>query len=146
MNKILFPDTARSLPGKRYISLTLRGLHLVGVAGVAGLFLYQLPYYQWSHYGFLALITGALMLLMEIWSDGVWLFQLRGQAVILKLILLLMALIWPDVAAPCFILIVLLSAFFSHAPGRIRYYSLWHGKVVKGLRGADGRIRDSGQP
>ena len=142
----LFPDNPRPLPGKRYISLTLRGLHLVGVAGTAGLFLYDLPFERWSLYGLLALATGTLMMLIEIWGDGVWLFQLRGQAVLVKLVLLAVALIWPTLAAPCFIAVVLISAFFSHAPGKIRYYSLWHGEVVKALRGADGRIRNSGQP
>ncbi len=143
--QILFPATSRSLPGKRYISLTLRGLHLVGVAGVAGLFLFQLPFDQWRIYGLLALVSGVLMMAMEIWGDGVWLFQLRGQAVLLKLVLLALALIWPVSATINFIVIVLLSAFFSHAPGKIRYYSIWHGEVVKALRTADGRIRNSGQ-
>lgn len=143
--QILFPQTSREIPGKRYISLTLRGLHLVGVAGVAGLFLFQLPFEQWRIYGLLALVSGVLMMAMEIWGDGVWLFQLRGQAVLLKLLLLVLALIWPASAAINFILIVLLSAFFSHAPGKIRYYSIWHGEVVKALRTADGRIRNSGQ-
>ncbi|SEG86392.1 hypothetical protein [Marinobacterium lutimaris] len=143
--QILFPQTSREIPGKRYISLTLRGLHLVGVAGVAGLFLFQLPFEQWRIYGLLALASGVLMMAMEIWGDGVWLFQLRGQAVLLKLVLLVLALIWPASAAINFIIIVLLSAFFSHAPGKIRYYSIWHGEVVKALRTADGRIRNSGQ-
>ncbi|WP_432696531.1 hypothetical protein ACQUQP_18650 [Marinobacterium sp. YM272] len=143
--QILFPQTSREIPGKRYISLTLRGLHLVGVAGVAGLFLFQLPFEQWYLYGLLALVSGVLMMVMEIWGDGVWLFQLRGQAVLLKLVLLAAALIWPASATINFILIVLLSAFFSHAPGKIRYYSIWHGEVVKALRTADGRIRNSGQ-
>ncbi|MBR9883238.1 MAG: hypothetical protein GYB21_06125 [Oceanospirillales bacterium] len=145
IKQLLFPESARSLPGKRYISLALRGLHLVGVAGTAGLFLYNLPVEQWKVYGVLALVTGTLMMVMEIWGDGVWLFQLRGQAVLLKLVLLAVALIWPSTAVHNFVAIILLSAFFSHAPGRIRYYSIWHGQVVKALRTADGRIRDSGQ-
>ncbi|WP_027854718.1 hypothetical protein [Marinobacterium litorale] len=145
IKRTLFPESSRTLPGKRYISLTLRGLHLVGVAGVAGLFLFQLPFEQWRFYGLLALVSGVLMMAVEIWGDGVWLFQLRGQAVLLKLVLLAVALIWPGTAAFNFVLIVLISAFFSHAPGKIRYYSLWHGEVVKALRTADGRIRDSGQ-
>jgi len=142
----LFPAQARSLPGKRYISLALRGLHLVGVGGMGGLFLFGLPASLWQPYAWLTLLTGSAMVLMEIWSDGVWLCQLRGQAVLVKLLLLAAALIWPLLAAPCFIAVVLISAFFAHAPGKIRYYSVWHGEVVKALRTADGRIRDSGQP
>lgn len=142
----LFPVRARSLPGKRYFSLALRGLHLVGVGGMGGLFLYGLPAADWRPYALLTLLSGALMVALEIWSDGVWVCQLRGQAVLIKLLLLVVALIWPLSATPCFIVVVLLSAFFAHAPGKIRYYSLWHGEVVKALRTADGRIRDSGQP
>lgn len=142
----LFPHRARALPGKRYLSLTLRGLHLVGVAGLSGYFLFGVAAEAWQPYALVALISGGLMVLMEIWSDGVWLCQLRGQAVLVKLGLLAGALLWPSLSTPCFIAVVLISAFFSHAPGRIRYHSLWHGEVVKALRTADGRIRDSGQP
>lgn len=142
----LFPENSRKLPGKRYLSLLLRSLHLVGVTGFAGWFLFALEPALWRPYALLALGSGSLMMAMELWCDGIWLLQLRGQAILLKLLLLLVITLWPLVAVPGFILIVLLSAFFAHAPGRIRYYSLWHRRVVKALRGPDGLIRDCGQP
>ncbi len=144
--RFLFPETSRRLPAKRYLSLLLRSLHLVGVAGLAGHFLFALEPALWRPYALLALSSGSLMLAMELWCDGIWLLQLRGQAILLKLVLLAAITLWPAAAVPGFILIVLLSGFFSHAPGRIRYYSLWHRRVVKALRGPDGLIRDCGQP
>jgi len=134
------------VPGKRFINLTLRSLHLVGVAGLAGHFLYRLPPEQWLVFLWLGVGAGLLMVLIELYCDGVWLLQLRGQAILLKLLLLGLVIPWPGLLTPVFVLVVLISGFFAHAPGKIRYYSLYHGRVVKALRDADGAIKDSGQP
>lgn len=146
ISSLLFPDPSRKIPGKRQLSVLLRSLHLVGIAGLAGHFLFDLNAAQWLPYAVLALGSGGLMVAMELWCDGIWLLQLRGQAILLKLMLLLAAVLLPALAAPLFVLIVLISGFFAHAPGRVRYYSLWHRRVVKALRGPDGLIRDCGQP
>ncbi len=142
----LFPDPSRKIPGKRHLSVLLRSLHLVGIAGLAGHFLFDLAPAQWLPYAIVALGSGGLMVAMELWCDGIWLLQLRGQAILLKLLLLAGAVMIPTLAVPLFVLIVLISGFFAHAPGKVRYYSLWHGRVVKALRGPDGLIRDCGQP
>ncbi|MFC6671604.1 hypothetical protein [Marinobacterium aestuariivivens] len=126
--------------------MALRCLHLVGIAGLAGHFLYRLPPEQWLGFLWLGFGAGLAMVLMELYRDGVWLLQLRGQAILLKLLLLGLVIPWPGLMAPVFVLIILISGFFAHAPGKIRYYSLYHGRVIKALRDADGSIKDSGQP
>jgi hypothetical protein len=143
---LLFPPSSRRVPGKRLVNLTLRSLHLVGVAGLAGHFLYRLPPEQWLGFLWLGFGAGLTMVLIELYCDGVWLLQLRGQAIVLKLLLLGLVIPWPQLLAPVFVLAILISGFFAHAPGKIRYYSLYHGRVVKALRDADGAIKDSGQP
>lgn len=143
---LLFPTPSRRVPGKRYLNMALRCLHLVGIAGLAGHFLYRLPPEQWLGFLWLGFGAGLAMVLIELYGDGVWLLQLRGQAILLKLLLLGLVIPWPGLMAPVFVLIILISGFFAHAPGRIRYYSLYHGRVVKALRDADGAIKDSGQP
>lgn len=134
------------MPAKRFINLMLRSLHLVGVAGLAGHFLYRLPSEQWLVFLWLGFGTGLTMVLIELYCDGVWLLQLRGQAILLKLSLLGLVIPWPQLLVPVFVLSILISGFFAHAPGKIRYYSLYHGRVVKALRDADGAVKDSGQP
>lgn len=144
-HNLVFPEPSRPLPGKRYFSLVLRSLHLLGIAGFSGLFIFDLPEAQWSNWAHLAIVTGLLMVMMEIWCDGVWFVQARGQIIIVKMILLVLCVYVPSISFACFVAMILLSGFFSHAPGKIRYYSIWHRRVVKALRAPDGHIRDSGQ-
>ncbi|MCK8515875.1 hypothetical protein M0534_05990 [Methylonatrum kenyense] len=70
------------------------------------------------------------MMVLAIWNHGIWLFQMRGLAVLLKLGLLAVLLLLPAFAPTIFLLIIVLSGVFSHAPAYVRYYSPWHRRVV----------------
>jgi hypothetical protein len=103
----------------------------MGIAGFAGFFLFALPIEIWRPFALLAVTSGLALISVEIFSDGIWLLQLRGLAVILKLLILAMSFAFPNLALFGFFIIVALSGFFSHAPAKIRYYSPFIGKVVK---------------
>ncbi|MBY4677042.1 hypothetical protein [Marinobacterium arenosum] len=127
----LFPEHKRELPASRAISVGLRSLHLVGISGLAGGYLYQLPLAQWWPFLWLALASGLLMLLKELYQDGIWLLQLRGQAVLLKVALLALSGSWyGGTERWVYILVILLSGVIAHAPGKVRYYSCWHRCVL----------------
>jgi hypothetical protein len=130
-SRVIFPRESRDFAGKRYISIGLRTLHLMGIAGFAGFFLFALPIEIWRPFAILAVSSGIALIGVEIFSDGIWLLQLRGLAVILKLLILAMCFTFPDLALFGFFIIIALSGFFSHAPAKIRYYSPFVGKVVK---------------
>ncbi|MCL6414335.1 hypothetical protein MIB92_01610 [Aestuariirhabdus sp. Z084] len=122
----LFPAESRGFVGKRWLMISLRTLHLLGVAGAGALFLGATPAQGLTFYLHLMLSTGVLMAALEIWSHGVWLLQLKGLAVVIKLLLLWSILLWPSLSVPLFVIIILISGVISHAPGYIRYYSPWH--------------------
>jgi hypothetical protein len=127
----LFPKQKRDFTAKRYLSISLRTLHLFGIAGFAGFFLYDLPESLWRPYAILALATGLLMLMVELYVDAIWLIQLRGLAIITKIFLLLLAMNVPQLTIILFCIIVVISGYFSHAPGKVRYYSPFLKRVVK---------------
>ena len=127
----LFPQQKRDFTAKRYLSISLRTLHLIGIAGFSGFFLYDLPEALWRPYAILALTTGTLMLLVELYVDAIWLIQLRGLAILTKIVLLVLAMSFPQLTTMLFCLIVVISGYFSHAPGKVRYYSPILGRVVK---------------
>ncbi len=114
--------------GRRLAKVLVRSLHLVGVAGVFGS---ALAAAGDSVYISLVVGSGFLLVLMEISSNLLWLVQLRGLSIYLKLVLLLVMHLSPAHAIPCLISMILISGFFSHAPCWIRYYSLQHRMVVK---------------
>lgn len=145
----LVPSQKRYIPARRWVSISLRSLHLVGIAGLAGAYLFQLPEAAWHPYLLLTLSSGVLMICKEVYADGIWLLQLCGQMVLLKLLILGAGLLWFDrPEAGVYILVILIAGVFSHAPGKVRYYSLWYRRVLTrevyfGL--GKGNIKDCGE-
>lgn len=121
----LFPSRPREFTGQRWINIGLRTLHLLGVAFVAGGFLFSLPEEQWRLYWYLTLVTGIALSLIYVWSTALWLFQLKGIAIIAKLVLLGVAFSLPAWRAELFSLVVIISGVIAHAPGRVRGYLLF---------------------
>lgn len=123
LNPKFLPPAPRAFAGQRWLNIGLRGLHLVGVAGVAGGFLFDLPLEAWMFYWHLAAVTGVLMSLIYLWIDCDWITQLKGQVIVFKVVLLWLALAWPAAQAPVFVVVIVLSAFFAHAPAKVRSWA-----------------------
>jgi len=122
------PPPEHFFPYLRWLNIGLRGLHLAGIAGLAGGFLFDLPEADWLGYWRLALATGTLLTALYLWTDAGWLMKLKGQAILVKLALLALAYHHPDWRAAVFVLIILFSALFAHAPDRVRSYA-WGRKL-----------------
>jgi len=115
---------------KRWTKISLRTLHLLAIAGVGGGILFALDKDLWLNYWWLALASGALMMLMDILSNPVWFIQVRGIVIVLKLVLLALLGLYPGWDSFLLVIIIILSAVISHAPGKLRYYSLYHRRVI----------------
>lgn len=115
---------------KRWTKISLRTLHLLAVAGVGGGILFGLDKELWVNYWWLAMASGVLMMLVDIISNPVWMVQVRGVSIFFKLILLACLGSNPDWDGPLVVLIIIISAVISHAPGKLRYYSVYHRKVI----------------
>lgn len=144
MNRVLFPIEKREFAGKRQVMIGLRTLHLMGISGYAGFFLFGLEQSQWGTLGLLALISGLLMLVLEVWADGIFLLQMRGLAVLLKLAIFGWILFDPTWRVEGFFTIILLAGYFSHCPAKMRYYLPFSGvnasssSKLRELRGQGG--------
>ncbi len=115
---------------KRWTKISLRSLHLVSVAGVGGGILFSLDKTVWVNYWWLALASGVLMMAIDIVSNPVWLVQVRGLVIYLKLVMLAVLGAFPQWAGMILLMIIILSSVISHAPGNLRYYSIYHKKVI----------------
>lgn len=119
----LFRDGQRYFPGQRWVSVSLRSLHLVGVAGMgAGILGVGASSGAGHGYLILTLLTGVAMTVIYAWSDGRWLVQLCGQSVLVKLLLIALIPLWPVAAPALFIATILISGLISHAPARVRHF------------------------
>jgi len=115
---------------KRWTKISLRSLHILAVAGVGGGVFFSLAKDQWINYWWLALASGALLMLIDMISNPVWVVQVRGLIVFLKLILLAFLGSYPAWDGYLLMFIIVISAVISHAPGKLRYYSIYHKKVI----------------
>ena len=106
----------------RWLRIILRSLHLVGVAGLSGGFLFALPVEAWQPYFWLAITSGVLLFIAETWLKPQWLWELAGFVVLLKLVLLGILMIFPSVWL--FLLVIFISGIISHAPSQIRHWNI----------------------
>ncbi len=112
----------RDFPGKRWLNVGLRTAHLsavvlfgatlLGAGDIAGSAL-------------LVLVSGLAMFVIDLWANPAHLRELAGFGVVVKLGLLALAAIHPEMALAMFWIILVLSTLLSHAPGGIRHYRLF---------------------
>ena len=123
---------------KRWSKISFRTLHLLAVAGVGGGILLGLDKSLWLNYWWLALASGVMLMLIDAVSNPVWLVQVRGIAVYLKLVLLAMMIVYPAWDGFLLMLIILISGVISHAPSNLRYYSIYHKKIIRSIKDTKG--------
>jgi hypothetical protein len=133
MSFTFFPAVSRSFPGMRWLNITLRTLHLIGVAGLGGAYLYAAAPESWRPYLWLTLFSGTGLIAVSLYANAIWLLQLRGQVILFKLLLLGLMLWWPMFSVELGMGVIVLSSVIAHAPGNLRYYSLWHRRRIDHL-------------
>jgi predicted Co/Zn/Cd cation transporter (cation efflux family) len=139
VSRFLFPRDYRSFTGKRWTNITLRAAHLIGIAGLVGGFLYQSPKvvadgcFGLMPYLVLSVVSGFAIICLDIWTHGIWLIQLRGLAIFIKLILLLCIPFFKGYEAHVLMIVIVISGIIAHAPGDVRYFSVFHGRRIEDL-------------
>ena len=115
---------------KRWLKVVIRSLHIVGIAGVSGGIFFELPPEAWRGYVHLAVATGLLLITVDSFSNHHWFTQVRGVAIYCKLGLLCLLGLGPPTSHYSLVAILLISGVIAHAPGKFRYYSLLHRRVI----------------
>ncbi len=117
----------------RLLNIALRTLHLIGILGVGGAIIFNVAAAQVAPWLWLTLLSGAGLMSLSIGSNRLFLIQLRGLVILLKLILLALILYTDGADLVLLIAITLLSGIIAHASGNIRYYSIFHGRRIDHL-------------
>ena len=115
-------DNVRDFPGRRWLNLSLRTVHLSGIillgAGLLGAG--NVTAGAW-----LTLISGLAMFAGDAWANPAHLREVAGFGVLAKLALVAVMAAYPSGALPMFWMILVLSTLLSHAPGAIRHRRLF---------------------
>ena len=127
----LFPKPMRDFKGQRWVRIFVRTWHLLSMGFLLGgsgygLTLAEQPFALWNTF-----LSGMVFSLLELYATAIWLFQLKGQAVAVKFLLLGAAVVSPQNALAFLVTAVIIGGISSHMPGKYRYYSIYHGRVIK---------------
>lgn len=115
----------RDFPGRRWIIVMLRTLHLVAVIGLGALLLGAPAHPAWP-FGLVAgaaLGTGLTMLVLDMLADRHHLRSVAGLSVLVKIVLVAALAAYPE--PWLFWTIAVLSAVVSHAPASFRHARIY---------------------
>jgi hypothetical protein len=129
------PAPLRTFPGMRWVRITLRTAHLIAMGLLVGGVAVGTPIGQLNPAAWGTLLSGALFVCLELYESWIFLVQVKGLAVLLKLLLLAGAMTFPGSALPLLVAAIVIGGFSSHMPGKYRYYSIMHGRALKGSSG-----------
>jgi len=120
----------RKLPGARGLRTSLRTLHLLAVGALYGGHVYGVDAERLVPALASVLATGGALVVFEVWQARIWLVQVRGIATFVKLALVAsVGLAW-ELRIVLLTLALVIGSVSSHMPGRWRYHSVLHGRVV----------------
>ncbi|WP_434516183.1 hypothetical protein AB6Q56_06010 [Dechloromonas sp. ARDL1] len=112
----------RDFPGKRWLNVALRTVHLLGIVlfGAALLGAASIPLGA-----ALTLTSGLGMFAVDTWANPAHLREVAGFGMLVKLALIALATLQPALALPVFWTLIVLSTLLSHAPGNFRHCRLF---------------------
>jgi len=115
-------DNVREFPGRRWLNLSLRTVHLAGIVllGAALLGTGGITTGAW-----LTVLSGIGMFAGDAWANPGHLRELAGFGVLVKLGLVAVMALYPPVALAVFWGILVISTLLSHAPGSLRHRRLF---------------------
>jgi hypothetical protein len=119
-----------AIPNVRFWRTLLRTAHLISFGALYGGHVHGIPVERLATALAATVGTGTALMLLEVAGAPIWLAQVRGVATMLKIGLVVLVQARPGLAIPVLTLTIVIGAVSSHMPGRFRYYSLLHGRVV----------------
>jgi hypothetical protein len=130
--RLLIPTEPRQYSGQRWAKMTARAAHVVLSGVYLGAFVFEVePASRWPW--FLAtLLSGLLIVCLDLYESGAFLLQLRGLVVAVKLLLLALVPTFGAVGVWVIAGIAFISVISSHASSNFRYYLVWGRGRIKG--------------
>ena len=112
----------RDFPGKRWLNVALRTVHLLGIVLFGAALLGNGSAQAGA---VVTLCSGLAMFGIDTWANPAHLREIAGFGMLLKLALIGLATVQPELALPIFWTLIVLSTLLSHAPGNFRHRRLF---------------------
>ena len=128
---LLFPEPDRHVPGERWLRTVFRTAHIASMAVLLGGHVFDVPAAQLRVALACAVLSGGLIVLLEIYGSLNWLFEVRGLVTLLKVgLVCAVALFWEQRVVLLMAALVL-GSVSSHATAEVRHFSLRTGRMGK---------------
>jgi hypothetical protein len=120
----------RTFHGMRVVKVAARTVHIVAMALVLGGLAYAAPVTALELPLVLTILSGMLLLGLELWKNGNSLYQGSGVAVLLKLAWLLLGQWFPAARFECYLAATAIASIGAHMPKSWRHWSFLHRRVL----------------
>lgn len=111
----------RDFPGRRWLIVALRTVHLVGLVGTGAALLGSVPLSMSMPFVMTLMLSGIAMLAIDLWAAPGYLAEVAGGAIFVKLALLVWLALDPPRQLVLFWAILVLSSAVAHAPAWVRH-------------------------
>jgi hypothetical protein len=112
------------------MSIALRTVHIAAVGILLGGHAFEVPAVRLLPWLSLSILSGAGLIGIELYSSCKWLYQGKGVLVIVKLLLIAAVAVFWEQRLWLLLAALVLGSVGSHMPGRWRYYSILHRRVI----------------
>ena len=126
----LWPEPPRVLPYARGISIVFRTVHIAAIGILFGGHVFAVSDTRLVPWLYLSVISGAGLIGIELYSSCKWFYQGKGILVLIKLLLVAAVAIFWEQRVWLLLLALVIGSVGSHMPGRFRYYSIRHRRVI----------------
>jgi hypothetical protein len=111
--------------------LLLRTVHIAAMAFVLGGIGFHVPARAYAVPMAITIASGILLFAVDLARSGVFVYVAAGLAVHVKLILLLLGSVFPELRLPFTLAATVVASVASHMSGDLRHYSFFHGRVLE---------------
>jgi hypothetical protein len=123
------PVPMRRLPYARVWSITARTVHIAATSLLTGGYAFGAPPSALTSSLLVSSATGLLLIVVEAYLHPHWVDQLWFLAVLAKLLPLCLVPFVSASRVPLLLLVIVIASAGSHAPRRIRHYSVSLGRA-----------------
>ena len=127
---LLFPVTPRDFPLRRSVRITLRAIHVLTASILLGGYVFDqsaavLEPWLWG-----TVISGILILVTDLHASFAVLFEVRGIAVLIKAILLVLITVFWEERIMLLLFALIIGVVSSHMPKQYRHKVLFIDKQI----------------
>ncbi len=118
------------LPYARGISILFRTLHIAAIGILLGGHVFAIPESRLLLWLYLSIVSGTGLIGIELYSSCKWVYQGKGVLVLVKLLLIVAVVVFWEQRVWLLLMVLVIGSVGSHMPGRFRYYSIRHRRVI----------------